>query len=362
MHMRLCEMMDKSGCTICALIQRLFPLLHEFCRCRFDRCLVPGCREIREHLSYPGMILDGSHNQHQYHHHQHHHYQLSPASINSRHEVLLPDNKQQHKAWHSMKDVPTRASMMERIVVLLHDDRPNATPDWQEKLPHFANLFDDDLYMQAETLAAYSDPLTLINRLQQLTLCYKQVLLLADVLLHYLKCKDQTCAVCGPVEDGTGGKIEKRSIAPRKSRKKKAKTSKRVTVAKAKTRGKKDYHASIDHKAILPEIQSTEEGELPLSQDIQSTEDTIQVIPDHLHIEEASFDPNDVRTWSEDMVDAMIDADALDYFAFAVDGGMLTYEQCDRILAMDKAKLRRQEQNLIAIGDEIDLDFGGTTF
>ena len=60
--------------------------------------------------------------------------------------------------------------MIDRIVDLLQQRRPNNTPDWQEKLPHTARRLENDLYMQAETLAEYSDPLTLKNRLQQLAL------------------------------------------------------------------------------------------------------------------------------------------------------------------------------------------------
>ena len=79
-------------------------------------------------------------------------------------------SKPQRKAWHTAEDQSTRASMIERIVGLLQQRRPNATPDWQEKLPHMAKRLENELYMQAETLAEYSDPLTLKNRLQQLAL------------------------------------------------------------------------------------------------------------------------------------------------------------------------------------------------
>ena len=79
-------------------------------------------------------------------------------------------NKQHRKAWHTAEDQSTRNSMIERIVGLLQQRRPNATPDWQEKLPHMAKRLENELYMQAETLAEYSDPYTLKNRLQQLAL------------------------------------------------------------------------------------------------------------------------------------------------------------------------------------------------
>ena len=79
-------------------------------------------------------------------------------------------NKQPRKAWHTVEDGPIRNSMIERIVGLLQQRRPNATPDWQEKLPHMAKRLENELYIQAETLAEYSDPYTLKNRLQQLAL------------------------------------------------------------------------------------------------------------------------------------------------------------------------------------------------
>ena len=79
-------------------------------------------------------------------------------------------NKQPRKAWHTVEDGTIRTSMVERIVGLLQQRRPNATPDWQEKLPHMAKRLENELYVQAETLAEYSDPYTLKNRLQQLAL------------------------------------------------------------------------------------------------------------------------------------------------------------------------------------------------
>ena len=79
-------------------------------------------------------------------------------------------NKQPRTAWHTVEDGPIRNSMIERIVGLLQQRRPNATPDWQEKLPHMAKRLENELYIQAETLAEYSDPYTLKNRLQQLAL------------------------------------------------------------------------------------------------------------------------------------------------------------------------------------------------
>ena len=82
----------------------------------------------------------------------------------------LGGSKPQRKAWHTAEDQSTRASMIDRIVGLLQQRRPNATPDLQEKLPLMAKRLENELYMQAETLAEYSDPYTLKNRLSQLAL------------------------------------------------------------------------------------------------------------------------------------------------------------------------------------------------
>ena len=240
------------------------------------------------------------------------------------------------------------------------------------------------------------------------------------VLSRYSKGKDQVCPVCGPVQDATirlmnddesdivqlvtygkgsgilltpdttaaesaaSGEIpkrkreqkdievwedatktaRKRSTVPRKFHKRNAKTFKRGTITKAKMRGTKENVESIYQ--ILLDINSTVEGQLPSSQVTPSpTVGTwfIHGLDTPYHTEGASIDidPGNVLTWSEDMVSEMIDLDTLDFFAFAVGGGMLTDEQCDRMLAMDQEKLASREQDLISYGNEIDRDFGAIT-
>ena len=76
----------------------------------------------------------------------------------------------QRKAWHTVGDALTRASMIDRVSELLQQRRPNATPDWHEKLSHMAKRLENELYMQAESLAEYSDPLTLTTRLAELAI------------------------------------------------------------------------------------------------------------------------------------------------------------------------------------------------
>jgi hypothetical protein len=85
-------------------------------------------------------------------------------------QMTLSGTKPVRKPWHTLEDAAIRCSMIERIVGLLQQRRPNATLDWQEKLPHMAKRLENELYQQAESVAEYSDPQTLKNRLQLLAL------------------------------------------------------------------------------------------------------------------------------------------------------------------------------------------------
>ena len=57
--------------------------------------------------------------------------------------------------------------MQERIVRLLKERRPNATTDWQAKLPQMAKRLEEALYSNANSLDEYGDVNTLKSRLQQ---------------------------------------------------------------------------------------------------------------------------------------------------------------------------------------------------
>jgi hypothetical protein len=92
--------------------------------------------------------------------------QMPPASSSSSSSAGT-----KRKAWHNMTDdTPIRTQMIERIITLLQQRRPNATSDWQEKLPHMAKRLESELYSLADSRDEYSDPSTLKNRLQQLAL------------------------------------------------------------------------------------------------------------------------------------------------------------------------------------------------
>lgn len=92
------------------------------------------------------------------------------AQGQSQQQMTLSGARAVRKPWHTQEDAATRNSMIERIVGLLQQRRPNATSDWQEKLPHMAKRLENELYQQAESVGEYSDPSTLKNRLQLLAL------------------------------------------------------------------------------------------------------------------------------------------------------------------------------------------------
>ena len=96
--------------------------------------------------------------------------QLPQGQGQQQQQMTLSGTRPVRKSWHTQEDASTRNSMIERIVGLLQQRRPNATSDWQEKLPHMAKRLENELYQQAESVAEYSDPLTLKNRLQLLAL------------------------------------------------------------------------------------------------------------------------------------------------------------------------------------------------
>eukprot|EP01031_Cornospumella_fuschlensis_P053286 gene53286-65083_t len=74
------------------------------------------------------------------------------------------------KPWHDVSHGSARSKMIDEIIVLLRSRRPNATPDWQDKLPQMAKRLEDALYHDANTYEEYGDATTLKARLQHLAL------------------------------------------------------------------------------------------------------------------------------------------------------------------------------------------------
>lgn len=60
--------------------------------------------------------------------------------------------------------------MVEDIIHMLQQRRPNVTQDWLEKLPRMARLFENTFYHEADSLSEYADSTSIKHRLQQLAL------------------------------------------------------------------------------------------------------------------------------------------------------------------------------------------------
>ena len=76
------------------------------------------------------------------------------------------------KPWHGdgNEHRAERDQMIDRIIQLLQQRRPNATPDWCQKLPSMARRLEDSLYWTADSFEAYNESSSLKTRLQQLAL------------------------------------------------------------------------------------------------------------------------------------------------------------------------------------------------
>ncbi len=73
--------------------------------------------------------------------------------------------------WQKVDDdLPHRRKMITRIVMILQERKPNASPEWVRKLPQMARRLEDSLYREAGSLAEYCDFTTLKRRLQQLAM------------------------------------------------------------------------------------------------------------------------------------------------------------------------------------------------
>jgi len=70
--------------------------------------------------------------------------------------------------WQSASDMAERRKMINEIVALLRQRKPNAPQDWLKKLPQMAKRLEESLYRSASSFHAYTDGTTLKQRLQQL--------------------------------------------------------------------------------------------------------------------------------------------------------------------------------------------------
>lgn len=75
------------------------------------------------------------------------------------------------KSWHKqLDDAQNRKIMIDEIVKLLQQRRPQATADWLKKLPQMAARLEEALYYEADSNEQYRDLSTLKSRLQGLAL------------------------------------------------------------------------------------------------------------------------------------------------------------------------------------------------
>ena len=71
----------------------------------------------------------------------------------------------QSKQWHGLRDAGERDLMINKIVNLLQQRRPNAPDEWHQKLPQMAKRLEEALYNNANSLEEYNETATLKARL-----------------------------------------------------------------------------------------------------------------------------------------------------------------------------------------------------
>ncbi|CAM9149654.1 unnamed protein product, partial [Ectocarpus sp. 8 AP-2014] len=71
-------------------------------------------------------------------------------------------------SWQSNNDIPSRKEILSKIVTYLQQRKPNARPEWIQKVPLMAKRLEDSLYRNAKSFEEYKDHATLRQRLQQL--------------------------------------------------------------------------------------------------------------------------------------------------------------------------------------------------
>jgi hypothetical protein len=77
------------------------------------------------------------------------------------------------REWQLCDNWRVRYYMVDLIAMLLREKRPNATKEWQDKIPRIAQRLEEAIYYQSEKFDEYANPSTLKARLQQLALSVK---------------------------------------------------------------------------------------------------------------------------------------------------------------------------------------------
>ncbi|CAM9762460.1 unnamed protein product, partial [Phaeothamnion confervicola] len=74
------------------------------------------------------------------------------------------------RTWQTNGYMEDRRSIIHQIIQLLQERRPQAQPEWLQKLPMMAKRLEESLFLQAPSHADYMDESTLTTRLQLLAI------------------------------------------------------------------------------------------------------------------------------------------------------------------------------------------------
>lgn len=83
-----------------------------------------------------------------------------------QHPGQPPAGQRHAPSWHSQSDIPRRRDLINEVIRLFQQRRPNIAKEWQKKLPDFVRRLESALYQSAPSLEAYQDQTTLEQRLQ----------------------------------------------------------------------------------------------------------------------------------------------------------------------------------------------------
>jgi len=136
--------------------------------------------------SFIPMHSQPKHSQQQQHLHQAQHQNMQHQQVNinqSNNQSQSQSQSQSHQhqaprtqvlSWQSDRDVSDRREMVQKIVRLLQQRKPDAPQEWLKKLPQMAKRLEESLYRSAQSFVEYNDTNTLKFRLQQLAMTIGQ--------------------------------------------------------------------------------------------------------------------------------------------------------------------------------------------
>merc|ERR1711884_611708 len=86
----------------------------------------------------------------------------------SRAGMDIQTNNCDDARWQRPTDMDERQKMINEIVSLIQNRKPNAPQEWLKKVPSMARRLEEPLYRCAQSFKAYADSRTLKERLRQL--------------------------------------------------------------------------------------------------------------------------------------------------------------------------------------------------